>query len=67
MDEKYIERPAKFDKSKYNTKYQKEHYARFVADLQPELKQRVDDYCKRAGISKTEFIRRAIEMFENNE
>ena len=67
MDEKYIERPPKFNKSEYNKKYQKEHYARFVADLQPELKKRVDDYCKREGISKTEFIRRAIEMFENNE
>ncbi len=36
MDEKYMERPPKFNKSEYNKKYQKEHYARFVADLKPE-------------------------------
>lgn len=64
MDEKYMERPPKFNKSKYNTKYQKEHYARFVADLKPEEKQRVDDYCKDEDISKAEFIRRALDILE---
>lgn len=64
---KYIEYPNKFNRNEYNATYKKEHYARFVADLQPELKKRVDDYCKKEGISKTEFIRRAIDMFENNE
>lgn len=67
MDRKYIEYPNKFNKSEYNTKYQKEHYARFVADLKPEEKQRVDDYCKKEGISKSEFIRRALEMFEKRQ
>lgn len=67
LDKKYIEYPNKFDKKEYDKKYKKEHYARFVADLQPELKKRVDDYCKKENISKTEFVRRAIEMFENNE
>ena len=65
LDEKYIESPPKFNKSEYNTKYQKEHYARFSANLKPELKKRVDDYCKKENISKTEFICRAIDMFEN--
>lgn len=64
---KYIEYPNKFNRDEYNKKYSKEHYVRFSASVKPELKQRVDDFCKRAGISKTEFIRRAIEMFENNE
>ncbi|MDE7278186.1 MAG: ribbon-helix-helix domain-containing protein, partial [Oscillospiraceae bacterium] len=45
----------------------KEHYARFVADLKPEEKKRVDDYCKKEGISKSEFIRRALEMFEERQ
>ena len=67
MDEKYMERPPKFNKSKYNTKYQKEHYARFSANLKPEEKKRVDDYCKKEGISKSEFIRRALEMFEKQQ
>lgn len=67
MDEKYMERPPKFNKSEYNTKYQKEHYVRFVADLKPEEKQRVDDYCKDEGISKPEFIRRALEILEKRQ
>ena len=62
---KYIEYPNKFDKKEYNQKYKKEHYARFVADLRPEEKQRVDNYCKKEGISKSDFIRRALDMLEN--
>lgn len=67
LDKKYIEYPNKFDRKEYDKNYKKEHYARFSANLKPELKKRVDDYCKKEGISKTEFIRRAIDMFENNE
>ena len=62
---KYIEYPNKMDRKEYDKKYKKEHYARFVADLKPEEKKRVDDYCTKEGISKSEFIRRALEMFEN--
>lgn len=61
---KYIEYPNKFDKKEYDKNYKKEHYARFVADLKPEEKQRVDDYCKDEGISKAEFIRRALDILE---
>lgn len=64
MDKKYIEYPNKFNKKEYDKKYKKEHYARLVADLSPELKKRVDDYCRDNKISKAEFIRRAIDMFE---
>ncbi|MBD5141093.1 MAG: CopG family transcriptional regulator [Ruminococcus sp.] len=67
MDKKYIEYPNKFDKKEYDKNYRKEHYVRFSASVKPELKKRVDDYCKKEKISKTEFIRRAIDMFENNE
>lgn len=65
MDKKYIERPKKFDKKKYNSAYSKEHYSRFAADIKPEIKDRIDNYCKETGISKAEFLRRAIDMFEN--
>lgn len=61
---KYIEYPNKFDKKEYDKNYKKEHYARFVADLKPEEKQRVDDYCKDEGISKADFIRRALDILE---
>ena len=67
MDKKFIEYPNKIDRKEYDKKYKKEHYVRFSASVKPELKKRVDDYCKKENISKTEFIRRAIDMFENNE
>lgn len=65
MDKKYFEYPNKLDRKEYEKKYKKEHYARFSADLKPEEKQRVDDYCKDEGISKADFIRRALDMLEN--
>lgn len=65
MDKKYIEFPNKFDKKEYDRQYNKEHYVRFSASVKPELKERIDDYCKNEKISKTEFLRRAIDMFEN--
>lgn len=64
---KYIEYPNKMDRKEYDKKYKKEHYARFVADLKPEEKKRVDDYCTKEGISKSDFIRRALEMFEKQQ
>ncbi len=64
MDKKYIERQKKFDKNKYNSNYSKEHYARFSVDVKPEIKERIDNYCKEAGISKAEFLRQAIDLFE---
>lgn len=67
MDKKFIEYPNKIDRKEYEKNYKKEHYVRFSASVKPELKKRVDDYCKKENISKTEFIRRAIDMFENNE
>lgn len=66
MDKKYIEYPNKIDRKEYGKNYKKEHYVRFSADLKPELKKRVDDYCKKENISKAEFILRAIDMFEND-
>lgn len=67
MNEKYIERPKKFDKKSYDRQYQKDHYQRFVADLKPELKTRIDNYCSDVGISKSEFLQRAIELLEKSD
>lgn len=64
LDSKFIERPKKFDKSAYNSNYSKTHYKRFAADIPPELMERVNAYCTEMGISKPEFIRRAIEALE---
>lgn len=64
MNKKFIEFPNKFDKKEYDKNYRKEHYVRFSASVKPELKERIDEYCKNENISKTEFLKRAITMFE---
>ncbi len=64
MDEKFIERPTKFDKRAYDNNYQKTHYAQFNLRIAPELKQRIDNYCKNNNISKSEFLRLAIDTLD---
>ncbi len=61
MNEKYIERPKKFDKIAYN----KDNYVCLSLRVKPELKQEIDEYCTDLGISKPEFLRRAIEALKN--
>lgn len=55
----------KFNQSAYITTYQKEHYSQFKANIKPELKQEIDNYCKDMQISKPEFLRRAMEALNN--
>ena len=65
MDKKYIERPPRnFDKKEYDKEYKKQHYKQFTVAISPELKERIDRYCKRVGMSKSEFLKQAVEMFE---
>ncbi len=61
MDKKFIERPKKFDRNAYN----KENYAQFSLRIKPELKSEIDEYCNENGISKSEFLRRAIDVLKN--
>ncbi len=65
LGKEYIERPKEFDKKSYDKTYRKENYKYFSTVIKPEIKDRIDNYCKEAGISKAEFLRRAIDMFEN--
>lgn len=67
MDKKYIERPKEFDRKEYTKNYCKTHYKDFSTKIQPELRQRIDCYCYTAGITKAEFLRRAIDKLEENE
>lgn len=64
MDKKYIERPPAFDRREYTKNYTKEHYRDFSTKIQPELRRRIDDYCTGLGISKAEFLKRAIDKLE---
>lgn len=65
MDKKYIERPKTFDKKEYDKDYKKQHYKHFSVYLTPELKERLDNYCSQAKISRTDFIRLALDVLEN--
>lgn len=64
MDKKYIERPKPFNKREYNKEYQKNHYKQVTLSLTPELKERLDKYCSQEKISRSEFIRRALDVLE---
>ncbi|MCM1024142.1 MAG: ribbon-helix-helix domain-containing protein [Prevotella sp.] len=65
MDKKYIERPKTFDKKEYDREYHKKHYKQITFSMTSELKERLDSYCKKAEISRTEFLRRALDVLEN--
>ena len=67
MNNKYIERPKQFDKRAYNDDYQKKHYVSFAARIKPDLQERINNYCKDNNIkSKSEFLKMAIDILENN-
>ena len=61
MDKNNIERPQKFDRNTYNKQYSKDHYVNFGSKITPELKTQIDDYCTDNNISKSEFLKLAIE------
>lgn len=61
MDNKYIERPPKFDQNAYK----KAHYKRFSTDISPDTMERIADYCKACNISKADFLRLAIDTLDN--
>lgn len=55
----------KFNQTKYVNQYHKEHYKKMQANVKPELAERINNYCKDMGISKTEFLQRAIDVLDN--
>lgn len=62
MDKKFIERPKKFDKAKYN----KEHYKQLKIEIKPEDYDLIDGYCKKNDISKAKFIVEACKYYADN-
>lgn len=48
-------------KNRYNAKA----YRQFAARVKPPLYQRIEDYTAKEGISKPEFLQRAIEVLDN--
>lgn len=45
-------------------RYNKKTYVQFAARIKPDLSQRIEDYTKREGISKPQFLERAINTLE---
>lgn len=64
LDKKYIERPKTFNKREYDKEYHKNHYKQVTFSMTPELKERLDNYCSQAKISRTDFIRLALDVLE---
>lgn len=54
----------KFNATEYKREYAKSHYKHFSVSVSPELKERLDNYCRDMKISKSEFIRRALDVLE---
>lgn len=49
-----------FNQSKYNQKYNKEHYKAFKVDLKKEELEQLEKLLKEKGITKAQFLRDAI-------
>lgn len=45
-------------------RYNKKTYKQFAARIKPDLSQRIEDYIAKEGISKPEFLERAINIIE---
>ena len=49
----------------YNQKYNKEHYKSFKVDLKNDEYTELQEMLKKYGITKADFLRKAIERFYN--
>ena len=52
----------KFDKTKYDMDYRKVHKSQFNVDLNKDEKDELDALLKESGMSKAEFLRKAIKQ-----
>ena len=50
--------------TKAKNKYNKENYKQFKANLKPELFNRIDSYCKKNNLSRSQFLTKAIDLLE---
>lgn len=46
----------KFNQSVYAREYNKIHYTTCKLQLKPDISQKIEDFCKREGISKNKFF-----------
>lgn len=50
--------------SAVKNRYNKKAYRQFAARIKPDLSQRIEDYTTKEGISKPEFLERAINALD---
>lgn len=50
--------------TKAKNKYNKENYKQFKANLKPDLFTRIDEYCKKHELSRSQFLTKAIDLLE---
>lgn len=52
--------------SAVKNRYNKKAYKQFAARIKPDLSQRIEDYTTKEGLSKPEFLERAINALEKS-
>ena len=62
MNTNNIERPEKFNQREYD----KTHFKQFNVKIKPDLWDEINNYCDNFDLSKSEFLRRAIEVLKNS-
>lgn len=45
-------------------KYNKKAYRSFSTQIKPDLFERIDKYCKEQGLSRSQFLAKAIDLME---
>ena len=65
---KHAEAEKNFDKKRYDREFQREHYDKMAVVCTIEEGERVEQAAKKAGLSKSEYMKRAIlEKIEREE
>lgn len=62
MEPSVIKKPR--TSSEVKNRYNAKAYRKFQAMIKPELSKRIDEYIAAAGISKPEFLQRAIDILD---
>ena len=48
-------------------RYNKKAYKRFASQIKPDLFERIDKYCKEQGLSRSQFLAKAIDLMEKEQ
>ena len=54
-----------YTSSEVKYRYNKKTYKAFNVQIKPELFEKIDSYCKENGLSRSQFLEKAIETLKN--